>query len=105
MTKRENCIMSSDSQLTVPPSFLALYTHGMKLALPREEVIARYELCEDLATVLTEQAKSMQFQLGVAESDVLDRCLAGLSVPDSVVSSDEAQWVVTRLAELLDWTR
>ncbi len=93
-----------DSQIIVPPSFLALYTHGMKLTAPRTEVTARYELCEDLATLLTEQAKAMQFQLGIAESDVLERVLAGLREPDSVVSPDEAQWVVVRLAELLDWT-
>jgi hypothetical protein len=34
---------------------------------------------------------------------VLQRCERGLCSPDGVVSAAEAQWVVTRLAELLGW--
>jgi hypothetical protein len=43
------------------------------------------------------------FELGVTEEDVLARMGQGLLVPGSVVTADEAGWVVCRLAELLDW--
>lgn len=66
-------------------------------------VSARYELCEDMAHMLTETAQNMQFNLGVTEEDVLLRCLQGLQSEASVVSATEAQWVVHRLAELLNW--
>ena len=35
----------------------------------------RYELCEDLAQMLTEQASLTMFQLGVTEQDVLEKML------------------------------
>jgi hypothetical protein len=50
-----------------------------------------------------ETAQNMQFNLGVTEDDVLIRCLQGLQAEASVVSATEAQWVVHRLAELLNW--
>ena len=69
----------------------------------REHVAARYELCEDLANMLTQTAQDMQFSLGIDESDVLQRSYQGLTGETSVVDSKEAQWVVCRLAELLNW--
>ena len=42
-------------------------------------------------------------EIGVDEQEVLQRCERGLCSPDGVVSAAEAQWVVTRLAELLAW--
>lgn len=97
--------MSDESQIEIPPSFLALYVAPgrQKPSLPREELATRYELCEDMAQMLTETARSMEFGLGIAESDVLSRCLQGLRVEPAVVSEAESVWVVRRLAELLDW--
>lgn len=98
--------MSDESQIEIPPTFLALYVAPgrQKPSLPRAELAVRYELCEDLAQMLTETARNMEFGLGIAESDVLARCLQGLRVEPVVVSEAESVWVVRRLAELLDWS-
>lgn len=97
--------MSDESQIEIPPSFLALYVAPgrQKPRLPRDELAARYELCEDMAQMLTETARNMEFGLGITEADVLARCLQGLRVEPAVVSEAESVWVVYRLAELLDW--
>ena len=63
----------------------------------------RYELCEDLAQLLTEQAASLQFKSGRAEADVLATIRLGLSRDEGPVRPAEAVWVVRRLAELLGW--
>ena len=70
---------------------------------PRDVVAARYELCEDMANLLTEPAKNMSFGLDLTETDVLMRCFQGLRVDAVAVTAGEAQWVIRRLAELLDW--
>lgn len=96
--------MSDEYQIDVPPSFFALYTdRRQRLTAPLREVRARYEACEDLANHLVDHARTVLFQLGVAEDDVLERCLRGLEVPESGVTVPEARWVVNRLAELLGW--
>lgn len=97
--------MSDESQIEIPPSFLALYVAPgrQRPSLPRSELAARYELCEDMAQMLTETARNMEFGLGITEADVLARCLQGLRVEPAVVSEAESVWVVRRLAELLDW--
>lgn len=98
--------MSDEYQIEIPASFMALYVlpGRQKPSLPRDEVAARYELCEDMAQLLTETARNMEFSLGLAESDVLTRCLQGLRVEPAVVSEAESVWVVRRLAELLGWS-
>ncbi|MCV0440889.1 MAG: ATPase with chaperone activity [Hydrogenophaga sp.] len=97
--------MSDEYQIEIPPSFLALYLAPgrQKPSLPRDELAARYELCEDMAQMLTETARQMEFGLGITETDVLSRCLQGLRVEPAVVSEAESVWVVWRLAELLGW--
>jgi hypothetical protein len=45
----------------------------------------------------------MLFSLGISEHEVLVRIQRGLTGDNSVVSVPEAQWVMQRLAELLDW--
>lgn len=97
--------MSDEYQIDVPPSFFALYTDArQRLTAPLRTVRERYEACEDLACHLVDHARGLLFQLGVDESDVLERCLRGLRSAESGVSGDEARWVVHRLAELLGWT-
>jgi hypothetical protein len=98
--------MSEDSQLFVPPSFIALYVPEgrIKPTLPRDEIAQRYELCEDMAQMLTETASTLLVTLGIAEQDVLQRCRQGLLTEPAVVSPEEAGWVVSRLAELLNWS-
>lgn len=83
---------------------MALYLApgGQKPSLPRAELAARYELCEDLAQMLTDTARNMEFSLGITAADVLARCLQGLRVEPAVVTVAESTWVITRLAELLN---
>ncbi|MEY2619845.1 MAG: hypothetical protein RL522_2847 [Pseudomonadota bacterium] len=97
--------MDDANQILVPESFLALYAArgGHRLTEPLAHVRTRYELCEDLAQMLTEQARLKQFELGVTEQDVLQKMREALLPEGSPVAPPEAHWVVRRLAELLDW--
>ena len=97
--------MSQDNQIYIPESFMALFVAPgrYKPTASHAEVSARYELCEDMANMLTDTAQTMQFSLGVTEQDVLMQCLRGLQAEASVVSLPESVWVVQRLAELLNW--
>jgi hypothetical protein len=103
--------MNEDSQIVVPEAFVALFQspedhgprHHTKPTAPRELIAERHELCEDLAQMLTETARGKLFELGVDESDVLDRIRQGLQAEGGPVSPVEAGWVTGRLAELLGW--
>lgn len=97
--------MSDEYQIQIPPSFMALFVPPGKIkpTMGLREMAARYELCEDMAQLLTEQAATQQFQLGITEDLALERCLQGLLATPQVVSEAEARWVVCRLAELLHW--
>jgi hypothetical protein len=97
--------VSEENQSFVPESFMALYLDKgrYKPSLPRAELTARYEMCEDLAHLLVETASTQQFELGITEDDALERCWRGLLVEPAVTTPDEAFWVVCRLAELLSW--
>ena len=98
--------MSDEYQIEIPQSFMALYVDPgrHKPNASREVVASRYELCEDMASMLTEHAADMSFRLDITEADVLIRCLQGLKSNAAAVTAGEAQWVIRRLAELLDWT-
>jgi hypothetical protein len=95
----------SDNQIDIPASFIALFVApGLQKPSESRHVLAdRYELCEDMAAMLTETAKSMLFSLGISEHEILVRVYRGLTGDGSVVTVPEAQWVLQRLAELLDW--
>lgn len=94
--------MTEGSQIVVPPSFVALFVPAGRLR-PTETVAVieqRYELCEDFAQMLLGQAQARQWELGITQDDVLQRMAQGLQGSE-VFTVDEAQWVLTRLAELL----
>lgn len=97
--------MDDSNQIQVPPSFQALYAtpSGYRLAEPMDVVRARYELCEDLAQMLVEQAGTVQFKTGASEREVLASMKAALGQSGAELQDKEATWVVTRLAELLGW--
>ena len=97
--------MSEGNQIHLPESFTALYVPPGKIkpSIGQREMAERYELCEDLANLLTEKAANMQFTLGITEELVLQQCELGLLADPAVVSPVEARWVVCRLAELLNW--
>jgi hypothetical protein len=97
--------VSEDSQIVVPPSFVALFVPPgrIKPTEPREVIAGRYELCEDLAQALVERAQAVHFDCGADEAEVLRRIGAGLLAGPALVGEAEARWVVRRLAELLGW--
>lgn len=97
--------MNFDSQIIIPEAFLALYTDPLRhrMTASKEEVAQRYELCEDLANLMTEQAAHIQFKTGCPEADVLEQLRLGLLNPDSGVTEAEGHWVVGRVGELLGW--
>lgn len=96
--------MSDEYQIEIPPSFSALYCDARKrLTVSLQVLRDRYEVCEDLASHLTEHCRGIHVEIGVDEQEVLTRCQQGLMDAASGVSADEALWVVTRLAELLGW--
>lgn len=93
-----------DNQILIPPSFVAVYSGArQRLQARLEHVRARYELCEDLASHLVEQAQLLYHREGASEAGVLAGIHAGLCAQDSGVSAHEARWVTLRLAELLAW--
>jgi hypothetical protein len=97
--------LDDGNQLDVPPSFTALFTTpgGYKLTEPLRVVRERYELCEDMAQMLTEQASAAQFKTGASESEVLAGVQQALSAEGGPLGAAEARWVATRIAELLGW--
>ena len=99
--------MSEESQIVVPPSFVALFVEPgrTKPSATREHNTERYEFCEALATMLVDRAQTLQWQLGITEEDVLERLRAGLQGADAPVPPAEAEWILSRLAELLEWQR
>lgn len=96
--------MDDTSQIQPPPSFAALYAdrHG-RLKASIADVVGRYELCEDLASHLVEQAQTLYHSGNSSEQGVLLGMHAGLAADGSIVSPGEARWIVQRLAELLEW--
>lgn len=97
--------MYEQNQIEIANSFVALFIPPGRLrpTASRAEISARYEFCEDLASHLFEHARAQHYDHGVAEGEVLDRVLMGLSQPASGVDNAEAGWVVRRLAELEGW--
>lgn len=96
--------MNDDSQIVVPASFIALYVAPGKIkpALSRPLLIERYEFCEDLAQMLSEQARTKQWELGISQDIVMERMASGLANATDWMTDAELSWVMTRLKELLD---
>lgn len=97
--------MSAENQITIPDSFRDIYLDPVrhKLQIGKDELLARYEHCEDLANMLMQPALDRKFSLDISELVVLRQIRSGLLGENAVVTEDEATWVVSRLAELLLW--
>ena len=96
--------MYDDNQIHVPPSFMAVHSDARgRLTASADHVRARYELCEDLAGHLVEQAQTLYHVQAPSEAEILRRIHAGLCAAESGVPVPEATWITTRLAELLNW--
>ena len=94
--------MSADNQFEVPDAFPVPAVSGAP-ALTHDQIRARYELCEDLATHLQEFCETRRGGLGLSRDDCLLRCHAGLADAASGVNAAEARWIALRLAERLGW--
>ena len=94
-------------QRVLPPSFLALFVPEgrIKPSASHEEMLARHEFCEDLATMLCERAAETHWRDGVDDGEVLRRIGLGLIEPATGLSAAEAGWVASRVAEMLNWNR
>lgn len=93
----------SDSQIHVPDSFLALFrvSGSSRLAQPETFIRSRYETCEDMAQLLAPQLRGLAADLGVDAGDVAGRMGASLQDPGVGLAAEEAQWVATRVTELM----
>jgi len=97
--------VSDEDQTPLPASFVALFVPRGR-ARPTESravIAARHDLCEDMAQLLTEHARTMLFSLSLTEDLVLERIHRGLLEPAAGLAPAEAGWVTRRLAELLGW--
>jgi hypothetical protein len=96
--------MSEDNQIVIPESFLALYLSPgrSKPRAPHAEILARYELCEDMAQMLLDTANTKKWELGVETQDIVARIQQGLQGGEAGLNETEAQWIAQRLAELMD---
>ena len=97
--------MSDDNQIVIPPSFIALFVEPgrVKPSATKEHIYERYDYCEDMANMLTDQATTKLWELGITEADVLERIYQGLTTAEVGLEAREAPWVILRLAELLGW--
>lgn len=97
--------MHPDSQIVVPESFIALFLPAgrSRPSEPPAVIAARHELCEDMAAMLSEQAREIEWKLGIGEAAVLERIALILAQGEVTLAPPEQHWVLTRLAELLGW--
>jgi hypothetical protein len=96
--------MDDDNQIVIPESFIALFVRPgrSKPAEPYVTILQRYELCEDLASALVDQATIKKWELGVETQDIVQRIGQGLTSGAAGISDTEAEWVCKRLTELMD---
>lgn len=91
------------NQTIIPDAFLLLYSKNGQPTATREVVEARHDLCEDMAAQMTTLCASLEHKHDLSQEEVLRRCWMGLLQDGSGVEPPEANWVVARTAELLQW--
>lgn len=98
--------MSDERQILIPQAFLKLYQnpHTGRLTAARAWLEERHELCEDFSQMLAQQVQTKILDLGITQSDALERVARGLSAEPSPLSLSPAEifWVKSRLGEILD---
>jgi hypothetical protein len=90
------------NQTLIPESFLAIHSRHGRALLPRAEMEARYELCEDVA-LHAAAFLAGRHQVGDDTADALRHCHAGVLADAGAFAPAEAEWVVRRVAELQEW--
>lgn len=96
--------MDEQYQIEIPQSFMAIYLRNGRPIETRKTVEDRYDLCEDLASQTGDACHVLQFKDDLSEAEVLRRCHASLR-DGGIVTPLEADWVIVRVAELLQWQR
>lgn len=97
--------MSLDNQIEPPPYFMATYVTPSRDRpnAPQAVILARYELCEDMASLVTEQVQTLAFKENFSGAEALRKCYQGLLAGEADFNPREAAWVVLRLAERVGW--
>lgn len=96
--------MYDENQTFVPDSFVALYQDARgRLVISKPELASLYEFSEDMAQLLVDQCQLIHHRDGVDEAQILSRCLDGLVLAPTSLPAPQAQWIVRRCAELLQW--
>ena len=90
------------NQTLVPESFLVIHSRHGRALMPRAEMEARYELCEDVA-LHAAAFLAGRHQQGEDTAEALRHCHAGLRADAGTFAPAEAAWVVRRVAELQEW--
>lgn len=94
--------MDSHDQRFVPESFLALYRGPRgRLQIDGDALMARYELCEDMAQMLSPAAQGLCTQVGADADEAAAHLVRVASSEGSTLTEAEWGWVRQRLAELL----
>jgi hypothetical protein len=91
------------NQIEIPESFMALYCRNGRPIATRVTIEDRYDLCEDLALQTSEACQTIMANEELPEELILARCGVGL-LADDLVTTAEADWIVSRVAELLSWS-
>jgi hypothetical protein len=91
------------NQTLIPEAFMALYSKNGQPTADRATVEARHDLCEDIAVQMTTLCASLEQGQNLPRDEVLRGCWMGLLAEGSGVEPPEANWVVARTAELLEW--
>jgi hypothetical protein len=95
--------MEDPNQTIIPAAFMALYSANGRPTATRAHVEERHDLCEDMAAQMTTLCDSLEHRHDLSKEEVLRRCWMGLLQDGSGVEPPEANWVVARTAELLEW--
>jgi len=93
--------MDSHDQRLVPDSFLTLYRGPAgRLRIDGGTLMARYELCEDMAQMLCPTAQGLCAQVGADANEAAAHLVRVASGEADTLSEAEWDWVRQRLAEL-----
>lgn len=96
--------MNDANQTYVPESFFALYQDSRgRLTASKALIAERHELCEDMASALAASCMSLHVDGSSEEQAALAHCNQALMATPTLLDPPQAQWVVTRTAELLGW--
>ncbi|MGA0609664.1 hypothetical protein [Caldimonas sp. KR1-144] len=88
----------------MPDSFVELYQdERQRLTIGKQALASLYEFSEDMANLLVEQCQTLHHRDGIDEDQILSRCFNGLVAAPTSLPAAQAQWIVRRTAELLQW--